>query len=94
MASETDSGQSKPKLPRGVRLKHDEVRDQWILLAPERIVKLDMIALEILRRCDGQTSIAAMVDELARNFSADREQVSGDVHELLQGLAAKGMLQL
>ena len=24
----------KPRLPRGVRLKHDEVRGEWVLLAP------------------------------------------------------------
>jgi hypothetical protein len=26
-----------PKFPRGVRLKHDEARQEWVLLAPERL---------------------------------------------------------
>ena len=34
--------QSRPRLPRGVRLKRDEARNRWTLLAPERI---DLAAL-------------------------------------------------
>ncbi len=33
------SGAIRPRLPRGVRLKHDEVRNEWLLLAPERVLK-------------------------------------------------------
>lgn len=83
-----------PKLPRGVRLKRDDVRDQWLLLAPERVIKLDMIAHEILKRCDGKAQVASIVDGLALNFSADRAQVDADVRELLQGLVDKGMVDL
>jgi len=32
---------SKPCLPRGVRLKYDETRSEWLLLAPERVIKTD-----------------------------------------------------
>ena len=86
--------QSTPKLPRGVRLKRDDVRDQWLLLAPERVIKLDMIAHEILKRCDGKEKVASIVEGLALNFSADPAQVGADVRELLQGLVDKGMVDL
>ena len=36
---------SKPCLPRGVRLKYDETRSEWLLLAPERVIKLDACAV-------------------------------------------------
>lgn len=42
-----------PFLPRGVRLHHDNVRGQEVLLGPERALMLDQIACEILKRVDG-----------------------------------------
>jgi coenzyme PQQ biosynthesis protein PqqD len=95
MTIETRIGDgSKPRLPRGVRLKHDETRGEWLLLAPERIVKTDAIALAILQRCDGAATFAAIVDDLAAAFSADRGRVENDVRVLLEDLAAKRMIDL
>ena len=85
---------SKPCLPRGVRLKYDETRSEWLLLAPERVIKTDAIAVEILKRCDGTATFAAIVDDLAQQFSADRTRVEADVRALLGELAAKRMVDL
>jgi pyrroloquinoline quinone biosynthesis protein D len=85
---------SKPRLPRGVRLKYDETRGEWLLLAPERVIKADAIAVEILKRCDGNATLAAIVDDLATQFSADRARVDSDVRALLAELAAKRMVDL
>lgn len=85
---------SRPRLPRGVRLKHDEARGEWLLLAPERVVKLDPIALAILQRCDGVATFPAIVDGLAATFSADRDRIEGDVRALLEDLASKRMVDL
>jgi pyrroloquinoline quinone biosynthesis protein D len=84
----------KPRLPRGVRLKYDETRGEWLLLAPERVIKADAIAVEILKRCDGTATFAAIVDDLATQFSADRARVETDVRALLEGLAVKRMVDL
>jgi pyrroloquinoline quinone biosynthesis protein D len=84
----------KPRLPRGVRLKYDETRGEWLLLAPERVIKADTIAVEILQRCDGTATFAAIVDDLAAHFSADRARVETDVRALLEELAAKRMVDL
>ncbi len=62
----------KPRLPRGVRLKHDEVRGEWVLLAPERMLKLNPVSVEILKRCTGDASLAEIVDDLAKAFAAPR----------------------
>ena len=88
------SGDVVPRLPRGVRLRYDDVRSQWILLAPERILKPDGIALEILKRCDGKTTLDAIIDDLTRSFGAVRDEVALDVREFLEGLAAKRILEL
>ncbi|HEY4847641.1 MAG TPA: pyrroloquinoline quinone biosynthesis peptide chaperone PqqD [Methylocella sp.] len=84
----------KPRLPRGVRLKYDEARGEWLLLAPERVIKADAVAVEILQRCDGIATFAAIVDDLAAQFSADRARVETDVRALLEELAAKRMVEL
>ena len=86
--------ESKPRLPRGVRLAHNEAQGGWVLLAPERIFKADAIAVEILKRCTGEATFAAIVDELAKTFNAPRERISADVRKLLGGLADKKLLEL
>jgi coenzyme PQQ biosynthesis protein PqqD len=85
---------SKPHLPRGVRLKLDETRNEWLLLAPERVVKTDAIAVEILKRCDGVATLSEIVDNLAATFKADRALIDKDVRAMLSELAAKRMVDL
>jgi len=85
---------AKPRLPRGVRLTHSEAQGGFVLLAPERIFKADAIAAEILKRCTGEATFAAIVDDLATTFNAPRERISADVSKLLLGLAEKKLLEL
>ncbi len=85
---------SKPRLPRGVRLKYDETRGEWLLLAPERVIKADAIAVEILNAATEPPRSRAIVDDLAAQFSADRARVEADVRALLDELAAKRMVDL
>jgi pyrroloquinoline quinone biosynthesis protein D len=86
--------QSVPALPRGVRLRFDQARDAWVLLAPERVLMPDPIAIEILKRCDGKANVAAIVDDLAATYAAERSQIEADVIAMLQDLADKGLLAL
>ena len=86
--------ESKPRLPRGVRLTHNEAQGGWVLLAPERIFKADPVAAEILKRCTGEATLAAIVDDLAAAFNAPRERILADVSKLLRGLAEKKLLEL
>ena len=85
---------ARPRLPRGVRLVHNEAQGGWVLLAPERVFKADAIAAEVVKRCTGDTAFAAIVDDLAKTFSAPRERVLVDVTALLRGLADKRLLEL
>lgn len=86
--------EAKPRLPRGVRLTHNEAQGGWVLLAPERIFKADAIAVEILKRCTGEATFAAIVDDLAATFKAPRERIETDVANLLRSLADKRLLEL
>jgi pyrroloquinoline quinone biosynthesis protein D len=85
---------SQPRLPRGVRLVHNEAQGGWVLLAPERVFKADAIAVEILKRCSGEASVDAIVDDLAKTFNAPRERIHVDVMKLLATLADKKLLEL
>jgi pyrroloquinoline quinone biosynthesis protein D len=85
---------AKPRLPRGVRLTHNEAQGGWVLLAPERVFKADAVAVEILKRCTGEATFAAIVDDLAATFNAPRERIATDVTALLRGLADKRLLEL
>jgi pyrroloquinoline quinone biosynthesis protein D len=92
--SDAIAGEAKPRLPRGVRLTHNEAQGGWVLLAPERIFKADAIAVEILKRCTGEATFAAIVDDLAATFNAPRERIQDDAGKLLRGLAEKKLLEL
>ena len=85
---------AKPRLPRGVRLKHDETRGEWILLAPERMLKLNPVSVEILKRCTGLASLAEIVDDLAGAFTAPRERIEADVDAMLGELVRKRLVDL
>lgn len=88
----TVSEASKPILPRHARLKFDETRQVWVILAPERVLAPDEIAVEILQLCDGQRSVADIVDLLATKYNAPRDDIGADVIAMLQDLADKGFL--
>ena len=85
---------TRPRLPRGVRLVHNEAQGGWVLLAPERVFKADPIAVEIVKRCTGEASVEAIVDDLAKTYAAPRERILADVTALLGSLAEKRLLEL
>ena len=85
---------AKPRLATGVRLVHNEGQGGWVLLAPERILKADPIAAEILKRCTGETTVSAIVDDLASAYSAPRERILADVTALLSGLVDKKLIDV
>jgi len=76
--TQTVTEDARPRLPRGVRLVHNEAQGGFVLLAPERVFKADAIAVEIIKRCTGSATLAEIVDDLARTFAAPRERVLAD----------------
>jgi len=83
---------SVPRLRRGVRLRFDQRRKAWVLLAPERVLLPDETAVAVLQRCDGKATVGAIVDDLCRAYDAERALIARDVRALLQGLAEKGVV--
>ena len=83
---------SRAILPRHARLKFDETRKVWVILAPERVLAPDEIAVEVLQLCDGERRVAEIVDLLAAKYAAPRDAIAADVIAMLQDLADKGFL--
>jgi coenzyme PQQ biosynthesis protein PqqD len=77
---------SRPRLAPGCRL--GENNNQRVLLMPERALRLLGPSLEIIERCDGKQTVAAIVADLQRIYSkAKPEKVEQDILgylELLQ----------
>lgn len=84
---------SVPRFRAHMKLKFDKSRGQWMILAPERLFLPDDIALDILKRCDGERSVAAIVDDLVRKFTAPRDTILTDVTALVQDFTDKGVLE-
>ncbi len=83
---------ARPRLPRGVKLRHDDVRQRWTLLAPERIFEVDGTAAAVLQLCDGERDLATIVAELAARYSAPTAVIEKDVIAMLDDLKAKRVL--
>ena len=84
---------SRVVLPRHARLKFDDTRKVWVILAPERVLAPDEIAVEVLRLCDGVRSVGTIADALAAKYAAPRADICTDVIAMLQDLADKGFLK-
>jgi pyrroloquinoline quinone biosynthesis protein D len=60
---------SKPKLARLFRMQYEEAQQSWVLLYPEGMVQLNQSASEILKRCDGERDVPAIVADLEQTFN-------------------------
>ncbi|NWJ25441.1 pyrroloquinoline quinone biosynthesis peptide chaperone PqqD [Rhizobium sp. RM] len=82
------------KLARGVRLREDAVRGQTILLAPERALALDEIAVMIVNALDGKRSIDAIAEEFSLKFEAPKDQILADIIVFVDEFSKRRMLEL
>jgi pyrroloquinoline quinone biosynthesis protein D len=78
--------ESRPRVSPGFRLQWESAQDCHVLLYPEGMVKLNGSAGEIMKRCDGQRSVAAIVTDLEQAFAV--QGLEGDVLAFVE-MAAK-----
>lgn len=60
---------TQPRIAQGFRLQWEPAQDAHVLLYPEGMVKLNQSGAEILKRCDGERSLALIVSELEAAFA-------------------------
>jgi pyrroloquinoline quinone biosynthesis protein D len=68
--SSAATASTQPRVGKGFRLQWEAVQNCHVLLYPEGMVKLNQSAGEIMKRCDGQRTVAAIAKELEQAFSA------------------------
>lgn len=58
-----------PRIGKGFRLQWEDVQQAHVLLYPEGMVKLNGSAGQILGRCDGTRTVAAIIADLETAFA-------------------------
>lgn len=83
-----------PRLPRGVRLHFDRVRDCWMLLAPERAIVLDTVGHAVLAEVDGDRSLGQITAALAAKYDAPEAEIEADSAGFLRALCDRRFLDM
>ncbi|MEV0263523.1 pyrroloquinoline quinone biosynthesis peptide chaperone PqqD [Streptomyces sp. NPDC050617] len=81
----------RPALVPAAVLRHDAVRDAELLLLPERVVVLSGTAAEILRLCDGDREVPAIVEELTARYPG--APVAAEAPRFLDRVRGEGWLR-
>jgi pyrroloquinoline quinone biosynthesis protein D len=80
-----------PRLAPGCRLHPTEA----VMLIPEGTLKLQGPAREILAQLDGKQSVAAIVDELVKQYEGvDKNDIQHDVLSLLERMELRGVVRV
>lgn len=69
---------SRPMLPRHIKLRHDEGRGRWVILAPERVFDPDATAVAVLKLVNGQRTVLDIAAVLAQDYDAPLETILAD----------------
>ena len=83
-----------PRLASKARLRWDKIEKQHMLIFPEAALKLNETATEILKLCDGERTVAQIMDALVEKFpGADRTMIEDNVNQLLTRIRTRGLLE-
>jgi pyrroloquinoline quinone biosynthesis protein D len=91
--AELDVRRARPRLLPGVRLVQSEA-DGWVLLGLEGAYKVDASAAEIIKRCTGEATLAAIIDDLASRSTMARGKIALDVLSVVAKLRGQMLLEL
>lgn len=82
------------KLARGVKLREDPVRGQTVLLAPERALALDEIAVAIVKALDGIKTLDVIAAEFSDLFGAPKDEILVDMIAFIREFSNRRMLEI
>ncbi|WP_168122879.1 pyrroloquinoline quinone biosynthesis peptide chaperone PqqD [Paenibacillus sp. HB172176] len=82
----------RPRLRSPGRMKYDTARQTELLLLPERIVELNEAAGAILRHCNGQRTIAQIIEELQQQYG--QRGLEEDIMAFFSEAAERGWLEV
>lgn len=72
----------------------EEVDGEAVVLDPrgDRLHRLNAIATEVVRHCDGSGRVSAIIDRVAGRRGSDRPALDDEVREVLHALAELELL--
>ncbi len=79
------------QIPRLFRLQWEQVQNAYVLLYPEGLIKLNQTAGEILKRVNGESSVADIVKDLERAFPG--AELRDDVLQFMEIAYGKGWIR-
>ena len=83
---------ARPAVAHGFRLQWEAAQNAHVLLYPEGMIKLNTSAGEILKRCDGATTIADITVDLEHAFATSN--LSEDVIRFVTMAVEKKWLKI
>lgn len=81
-----------PKFLPTFRLQWEEAQKCYVVLYPEGMVKLNQSAGEIMKRCDGKTSLGDIVTDLANAFGCERDLMLRECSSFINHAMQRGWL--
>jgi pyrroloquinoline quinone biosynthesis protein E len=88
----SDRRHDRPALSAKTRGRNDPLTGEPLLLFPEGVLRLNRSGAAILARCDGRSTVEAIVAALREKFPASVGEVSHDTAAFLEDLDARGLL--
>ena len=83
-----------PQFDYGVRLKHDKVRERYVVLGPERLIELNQTGTAIMSEIDGQSTITDIISRLATRFEVNPNDITQDVVEFCTSMIMRRVLRI
>ncbi len=80
-----------PRITPMFRFQWEEIQNCFVLLYPEGMVKLSQSAGEIMKRCDGESTVAEIIADLNRVFP--EVNLNTDVHKFLEVAHENGWIK-
>lgn len=77
----------------GVRLKHDKVRERYVVLGPEILIELNQTGTAIMSEIDGQSTITDIISRLAVRFEVNPNDITQDVIEFCTSMVMRQVLR-
>ena len=83
-----------PRLAPHYVFRWEASQDAYILLYPEGLIKLNPSAGEILKRCNGERSVADIIVELQAAFPGNDAEIAEGAHAFVNVARGKGWLRI
>jgi pyrroloquinoline quinone biosynthesis protein D len=91
----------RPRLSPCTSLAFEAESQTYSLQSPERVLRLNPSALEVVRRCTGELTVLEIIDQLSQSYAlkhalggegATAQQVTADVLGLLRALIQRQLI--